>query len=290
MELADLIEHILKSGELKKMDALKLSGRVQFAAGQLFGRIARKSLSVVTQHAYHSEPAALSPSATSALRRFKDMLIASAPQSISTRSFGTWLIFTDALHEPQTDKPCAGVGAVLVDAWGKKQRFFSQELGAALLEGINVSHRKTVILECELFTVLCALQVRCNIISECDVVLHTDNDAVRDCFISCHTDSLNTQKILEACITIEANSGRNIWIPRVPTESNIADGPSRLHTANLLQCGCVEDKIECEQIWKDVVLSARHCLGQKRGRHQTRLSSPASKKMSLHCEGQQDAT
>ena len=38
VELADLIEHILQSGELKKMDALKLRGRMQFAAGQLFGQ------------------------------------------------------------------------------------------------------------------------------------------------------------------------------------------------------------------------------------------------------------
>ena len=241
---------------------------------------ARKSLSVVTQHAYHSEPAALSPSATSALRRFKDMLVASAPGSISTRSSGTWFIFTGASHEFQTDKPCAGIGAVLVDAWGKKQRFFSKELGAALLEEINVSHR---IFEGEFFAVLCALQVWCNSLSGCDVVLHTDNDAARNCFMSCHTDSLSTQKILEACITIEANSGSNIWITWVPTESNLVDDPSRLHTANLLQCGCFEDKILCEQIRKDVVL--RTGLGQKRGRHQTRPSSPPSKKMSLHCEG-----
>ena len=96
------------------------------------------------------------------------MLIASAPRSISTRSSGTWFNFTDASHEPQTDKPCAGIGAVLVDAWGKKQRFFSQELGAALLEEINVSHRKTFFLIVYFSSSLCfggvvqhCLRMRC---------------------------------------------------------------------------------------------------------------------------------
>ena len=256
---------------------------MQFAAGQLFGRTAKKSLSVVTHHAYHSESARLSPSAASALTKFRDMLVLSEPRYISTLKSGTWFIFTDASHEPLGDKPYAGIGAVIVDPFGKQQRFFSQELSLDLLKQINVSQRKAIIFECEFFAVLCALYMWSDIIHAADVVLHTDNDGVRDCFISCHTDSINAEKIFDACIRVEAETRSNIWITRVPTESNVADDPSRMCTEKLVQCGCVRDDVQCERIWDDVVLTAG--LNRKRGRHETSPSSPSSKRTALQCEG-----
>ena len=143
MELAGAIGEVLQTNTLKKMEALKLRGRMQFTAGQLFGRVARKCLSVITQHAYHAESATVSPSAASALARFRDMLVASAPRVISSKNAGNWFVFTDASHEPQADRPYAGIGAVLVDNRGNKQRFFSQRLDDELLIKINVSLGKT---------------------------------------------------------------------------------------------------------------------------------------------------
>ena len=114
-EIAGLITEILDARELRKMDALKLRGRMQFAAGQLFGRTARKSLSVVTHHAYHAESPKLSPAAISALMKFRDMIASAEPRYISALKSGTWFIFTDASYEPLGDHHSAGIGAVLVD-------------------------------------------------------------------------------------------------------------------------------------------------------------------------------
>ena len=62
----------------------------------------------------------------------------------------------------------------------------------------------------------------------CNVVIHTDNDAVRDPFIACHTSSQNSFPILDAILAAENEAKCNAWITRVPTESNISDDPSRL--------------------------------------------------------------
>ena len=43
---------LITSKKLNRIDALRLPGGLQFAAGQFPGRIARKSFNVVTKHAY----------------------------------------------------------------------------------------------------------------------------------------------------------------------------------------------------------------------------------------------
>ena len=49
-ELVQALSDILESGKPGRKDALKLRGRLQFAAGQVFGRIGKATLSIVTAH------------------------------------------------------------------------------------------------------------------------------------------------------------------------------------------------------------------------------------------------
>ena len=89
---------------------------------------------------------------------------------------------------------------------------------------------------------------------QCNVVIHTDNDAVGDVFIACHSMSENVLPILDACLECEIAIGCNAWISRVPTESNVADGPSRLCVQDLIDKGCQWDHISCFEIWRTMVL------------------------------------
>ena len=54
LEIASLMSSVLEGGRLPRADALRLRGRLQFASGQLFGRLAKKALSIVIVHAYSS--------------------------------------------------------------------------------------------------------------------------------------------------------------------------------------------------------------------------------------------
>ena len=240
-ELSQAITEVVDRRELKKLDALKLRGRMQFASGQLYGRVSKRCLACVTQHAYGAEHARLDDSTVNAFLRFRQMMLADRPRTLSSRSSSCWHIFTDASFEPEANPPFSGIGAVLVNQSGVKERFFSEKLPEELLTKINVTGRKTIIFECEFFAVLCALRVWKNSIQQSNVVIHTDNDAVRDCFISCHTTSENAIPILDACLNIECELECNTWITRVPTESNIADDPSRLEVQKLLEAAFLVD-------------------------------------------------
>ena len=70
VEISASVAAVLDGGHLQKPEAVRLSKRLQFASGQLFGRLARKALSIVTEHAYASKNSALSAETADTLRLY----------------------------------------------------------------------------------------------------------------------------------------------------------------------------------------------------------------------------
>ena len=62
------LDDVILSKKLGRLDALRLRGKLQVAAGQFAGRLARKSFNVVTQHAYSMCGVDLDEPTVSALR------------------------------------------------------------------------------------------------------------------------------------------------------------------------------------------------------------------------------
>ena len=149
-DLLQLLDDVISSRKLNRIEALRLRGRLQFPAGQFTGRIARKSLNVVTKHAYTMCGVDLDESTVKALKLHKLLISSSVPRSLDAVSSGVWSIFTDTCFDPEA---FSGVGAVLVGSDGKLQQFFSQEIHVDLLKMMNVTSRKTAIFELEFFAI-----------------------------------------------------------------------------------------------------------------------------------------
>lgn len=249
IELSEFIQGAVAKGNLPRHDALRLRGRMQFASGQLFGRIAKRCLSVVTQHAYAAPTSSLSTESVNALERFVSSLNANVPRILSKRCDVTLHVFSDACHEPEAQQPLSGMGAVLVNDAGQKLRFFSIDVDEFTLKKINASGRKTVIFELEFFAIFCSMCLWKDFLKGCNVVFHTDNDGVRDCLISCNSSSSNALPILEGCLKMEQELMFNPWYTRVPTESNVSDDPSRLQCSDLVNLGCIQDHVDVAALW-----------------------------------------
>ena len=146
----------------------------------------------------------------------------------------------------------AGVGAVLADACGKITHFFSVALDDVLVNDINKSERKTVIFELELFAILCTVIGWKQFVTNCAIVVYTDNDAVRDCLTSCNTSSGNARPILDLYLKVEFESSFNAWMSRVPTDSNFADAPSCGDCKSLLSLCASKTEVNVELVWNDV--------------------------------------
>ena len=253
-DLLQILDDVILSKKLGRIDALRLRGRLQFAAGQFAGRVARKSLNVVTKHVYSTCGADLDDPTVSALKFRRTFISSSAPRTLDASKSGTWFVFTDACFDHES---FSGVGAVLVNSSGRLYQFFSQEICKELLDVINVTSRKTAIFELEFFAIFCSFQLWRNFLKGAQLVVYADNDGVRDSLISCQTSSVNGEPVLEACLKIEYECGMNLWMSRVPTDSSIADNLSRGHLEPLLSGGCCRQHVDVQLMWNALLDVAR---------------------------------
>ena len=255
-ELVSSIQGILDSGRLTTQDALRLRGRLQFSAGNLFGSIAKSSLAAVSNHAYSSNSSAVGEDLRLALTLHKHLLLEGAPRMIRTASSVPWFIQTDACYEMQSGDVVAGIGAVLFDQNGKAVRFFSHKISDAVVEFLNPGlARKTTIFECEFFAAFCAFWLWGPLVNSA-IVLYTDN-GVRDTLISCMSRHALARMMLIAVLALEAELQLIPWYARVPTDSNLSDSPSRFSVEKLVSMGAVRTNINCEQVWAEVIAISR---------------------------------
>ena len=121
-DLCETLETCLKANKLSRHDASKLRGRMQFTAGQLYGRVAKTCFGHVTMHAYSTKGAMLNSSTTKALALYNNMLMNQGPRCLSCRSTDTWYFFTDASFEMENDIVTSGHGGVLLgNLYGSSQ-------------------------------------------------------------------------------------------------------------------------------------------------------------------------
>ena len=184
-----------------------------------------------------------------ALSCLRDMLVNGVLWMISSKDATIWCIFTDASHEPHESEPFSGMDGVLTGQFMYGRRFLSERLLPGLLVGIEVSQWKTMICERKFLSVPGAMSVWKVFLHQCNMVTYAENDAVRDAFIACQTGSTISPSLLDAILRMKNVGECNSWIIRVPTESNIADDPSRLQVDHLQKCGCVRNFVVRADIW-----------------------------------------
>ena len=250
-ELGEFIDKVVSTKKLSSVDALKLRGRMQFTAGQLFGRVAKTCLARVTNHAYRSSTSEASDALISSLILFKKFLLAQKPRAVTAAMLQTWLVFTDASFEQETESiDKAGFGGVLVSPQGKYVKFFSFELKGEDLVHLNPAGKKTAIFQCEFFAVLVALELWGELLSSRQVVFYIDNDGVRDVLISCNTSDPVGSVLLTKVLEKESACAISSWFTRVPSKSNVADDPSRGEIDQLVAAQAQHEQVEPVKLLK----------------------------------------
>eukprot|EP00435_Cladocopium_sp_Y103_P061042 s605_g22.t1 len=136
-ELYDLVSHVLDSGELRHSDALKLRGRLQFADGQLFGRIGKLCLKEITSHAFQADSSKIGSRLRNLLKMFAHYLQEGAPRRICGVTSECFYIFTDACYEPDRPEWVCGLGGIIYDSTGKAIQAFSLQLSAEQIAALG---------------------------------------------------------------------------------------------------------------------------------------------------------
>ena len=219
LEVCQLIDQILAEGRLEAKQAVRLRGRLQFADGQLFGRLGKLCLKEVTNHAFRSSSCLLSARCKVLLNLLKERLANGQPRSISLAAGSCWYLFTDACYEPDHPTWQCGLGGILVDVAGQMRQFFSTQLSDSQIVSLGGDRKKTIIFEAELITVILGIRLWLDIIRNSQVVCFIDNNSARDVAISAGGRSKCALALVDALLRAEHVGTFYPWYARVPSPS-----------------------------------------------------------------------
>ena len=156
----------------------------------------------------------------------------SKPVEVSRRVLETWVLFTDGACEHKSS-----VGGVLVSptlCQPSLKEFYQ-----------NSAHP---IYEVELLPLLISIFLWGSWIDKAQFVCYLDNDAARSGLIKGSGATKLADAIIQLFCESEATLQLKSWFSRVPSHSNISDGPSRLQFEPLLSLGCLRVDIPWGEI------------------------------------------
>ena len=79
-----------------------------------------------------------------------------------------------------------------------------------------------------------------------------DNDGARHSLLKAYSRSVTIRRVLRNIVGINARQPAYLWYGRVPTDSNLSDGPSRGRKEELLRAGATEDVV-ADAVWAAAV-------------------------------------
>ena len=223
------IERVLAEGRLTPSRAAALVGRLGFAESQLFGRFLRLGAPELYRRAYEASASAhVDPPLKAALEWLAQFLPRAGGRRVArvNEDEPAVLIFTDGACEGTK----VTVGGVLVD--GEAVEYFGFDVAGALVnEWSGWVRGKQVIGQAELYPVWLSRIFWGRRLAGRKVVHYVDNEAARFGFIKGHSDSSHSCRLLRAIASCPPPWPAAVWVARVPSASNPADGPSRLDFA-----------------------------------------------------------
>ena len=224
LELCEDIAQVVSGGRLSSKQAQRLRGRMQFAESQLFGRTGRRCLRVLTDFAegrrFH-----LTAKDKFFLSMFHDLLEKNILREVSAMCSENVLVFTDACYERDHPTWPCGLGGVLFA--GNKVYYFSLAVDVELRAFFGEDVKKQIIFEVETVAALLAVEMWQSFFGNKRTVLFVDNEGTKFSFLKGLSDNTCVDKMAECFANLESRLHSLIWLARVPSQSNVADPPSR---------------------------------------------------------------
>ena len=249
-ELCEALEAILKTKCVEPKQAERLRGRMQWFEGYAFGRIAQHSLKTLGELAMRQQRVVtLTESEVSAIGFLLSRVQSAEALRIITTLLDNFLIFTDGACEGDNSKS-GSVGGVLVGPNGKILEHFSSEVPSCYMSAL-LKNSENPIYELELLPVYIALHLWSHKLVSSHVVMYLDNDAARAALCKGYGATSAAQSIVQKVMEQECRCELKTWFARVPTHSNIADGPSRLQCKEIELMGSKKLEVDWNVVLED---------------------------------------
>ena len=225
-DICETVTSVARAGLLSPVSAARLAGRLGFAASQLFGRSGSACLWHLRQRA---GGAAFSADLLTALHEWASTLRSAPPWGVKLR----WpdppvKLFTDGFCDCGSTV-VAGFGAVIWDTFTGTFEFFGAEVPFNLLSILQKDvGGNQVVGQAELLAIVAAKKVWRSVLRGRRIVLVVDNDPARYGVMKGYSPSKASAWLLTELARLDMELGCAVWVDRVASASNPADGPSRL--------------------------------------------------------------
>ena len=232
-ELSSEIDAILASGLLDPGSAGKLKGKLMFGASQLWGKVGRAFLRVISERQYLRFPIGsefkLDPPLREALLQWKKLVQHGPPRPIDMvgEKCSDAVIFKDGFTpDPRSaEKLPDRVGAVLFDRRSRRPQQFT----AVVPEEVKNRWltRSTQIVPVETIAAVLAMETFADRIRGADILLLIDSEAVESALIKGYSSKEDLCHIISVFWDLAFQLRVRVFIDRVSTDANPADWPSR---------------------------------------------------------------
>ncbi|CAE7834919.1 unnamed protein product [Symbiodinium sp. CCMP2592] len=229
-QLVSLFQGFLDRGAITVHEAQVAHGLLNFSAGYVNGRALRLTCQELLRLTKASCPA--SPKAT---RSFCVNSI-EALRALSPRVLSVWdsrapiHIFTDGAWE----RGRAGIGAVIFDTASGKSWTYEGLVPEPLILRWEADVGTQLICQIELYAVVCLRWALASTFGHRRLIWWIDNESARYGLIKGISDSPSMSSLIQAFALADSKAPSYSWYERVPSFSNIADGPSRGDSAEAL--------------------------------------------------------
>ena len=241
-ELQHMLSDVLTKGSIDAKLAESLRGRMQWFETFAQGRVANSAVKKLGDLAFTGKKRVqLNDRDRSALLFLRDRILNAPPLCIERSTLETWIVFVDGACEG-SDELVGSIGGVLMSPTGRLIHHFSSVAPEYFMTACNYSLNP--IYELELLPMLVSVLVWGHLWKGCQIVFYGDNDAARSSLIAGRSSTQVGEKIISAFVEREFSLQIKSWFSRVPTSSNIADGPSRLDCTEVTGLGSVLTDLE----------------------------------------------
>ncbi|CAE7211512.1 SLC24A2 [Symbiodinium sp. CCMP2592] len=225
--LEQSVGRILEQGQVDTRELPSLLGKLRFADAQLLGRTGRLALADLRLFGDKGGVVTLTDSQSNALAVLRARLLASRPRAIVTSpASNPVLIFTDGACDPCEGGFSTGVGGVLFIPGQGVARAFGCRVPSKLVKQW-AEGRKHIIGQVELYAVVLARILWSSYIDGERCIFFVDHSGVLSACINSNSIDASWRSLLLHLEAADEARPCLPWFHRVPSQSNIADPPSR---------------------------------------------------------------
>lgn len=222
------LDEIVSASRCSTALAAEVIGRSQFAANQIFGRMAAGALQELRVHQYTNRSGIIGEMCRAAILDLRLIFTTAVPRTLDFKGEQRpLLVYSDGACEGE-DRNVVSIGAVIYDTISNKSVMFGKAVPGELVKEWKLEGVTQTIGQAELLPVLMSKLTLPGLFAHRRIFYFIDNDSARMAMIRGHSPSASSHRIISSFFQDEAMRQTWSWFARIASHSNPGDGPSRL--------------------------------------------------------------